>query len=106
MLTSSPPRSCGSGIEAKGIRKRGMSDIWKRCLRTFAFGWTALAGVAGWSSAEASSFQVLYAFQGGNDGAGPGGGLIMDQSGNLYGTTSRGGGTRSAGVIFKLAPSG
>src|SRR5260370_1379392 len=36
---------------------------------------------------------VLYAFAGGNDGAFPGGGLIKDSAGNLFGTTAWGGST-------------
>jgi uncharacterized repeat protein (TIGR03803 family) len=46
----------------------------------------------------------LYPFSGGNDGAYPIGGVISDQSGNLYGTTNStayGG----AGTIFELMPS-
>src|SRR5208337_3323994 len=35
--------------------------------------------------------KVLYTFQNGSDGASPVGGLIFDQSGNLYGTTALGG---------------
>jgi uncharacterized repeat protein (TIGR03803 family) len=35
---------------------------------------------------------ILYAFAGGNDGAVPAGGLIMDTAGNFYGTTAAGGG--------------
>jgi uncharacterized repeat protein (TIGR03803 family) len=46
---------------------------------------------------------VLYSFTGGNDGSEPYFGLIFDSSGNLYGTTSRGG-AKSAGVAFELSP--
>ena len=52
---------------------------------------------------------ILYAFQGGNDGAGPGGALVMDASGAIYGTTGLGGdGTcyNGCGTVFKLTPSG
>jgi uncharacterized repeat protein (TIGR03803 family) len=48
---------------------------------------------------------VLYNFQGGSDGGFPYGGVIFDQSGNLYGSTSEGGGTSCSygcGLIFKL----
>ena len=55
---------------------------------------------------------VLYRFQGGSDGESPRG-LIMDRAGNLYGTTSDGGGIRNCplydrecGVVFKLAANG
>ena len=46
---------------------------------------------------------VLYTFTGGNDGRKPYAGLIFDQAGNLYGTTS-GAGTYGHGVVFKLTP--
>ena len=51
---------------------------------------------------------VLYRFQGGNDGATPEAPLIADQSGNLYGVTSAGGGNcnnpdmTSCGAVFEL----
>ncbi len=47
---------------------------------------------------------VLYAFSGGNDGAIPYSGLILDQAGNLYGATSQGGtgGNGGNGLVFKL----
>jgi uncharacterized repeat protein (TIGR03803 family) len=54
---------------------------------------------------------VLYAFQGSSDGYQPGGNVVMDQSGDLYGTTA-GGGTYNAtctggcGTIFELRPDG
>ncbi len=51
---------------------------------------------------------VLYSFcpffPNCSDGAGPGGGLIADSSGNLYGLA--GGGTLGKGVVFKLTPGG
>jgi uncharacterized repeat protein (TIGR03803 family) len=53
---------------------------------------------------------VLYTFTGGSDGANPNGDLVMDESGNLYGTTSSGGDPScyraggGCGVLFKLTP--
>ncbi len=48
---------------------------------------------------------VLHTFEGGSDGANPWGGLVMDSSGNLYGTTENGG-KYSAGQIFKISAAG
>ena len=53
----------------------------------------------------AFSFQVLYSFVGGADGATPRAGVIADASGNLYGMTSSGG-TAAAGVIYTLGSTG
>src|SRR5690242_14411570 len=53
---------------------------------------------------------VLYAFTGGTDGGEPhGGGLVFDQQGNLFGTTSGGGtgvcpGFAGCGTVFELSP--
>jgi uncharacterized repeat protein (TIGR03803 family) len=57
-------------------------------------------------SAQAQTFTVLYAFQGPHfDGASPGGELIFDRLGNIYGTT-RSEGRGGAGTVFKLDSSG
>jgi uncharacterized repeat protein (TIGR03803 family) len=52
----------------------------------------------------------FYAFQGGSDGDGPYGDVIMDKAGNLYGTTLQGGGTGcdgdGCGTVFKITPDG
>jgi len=47
--------------------------------------------------------KVLHRFGKGDDGQTPDAGLILDASGNLYGTTSYGG-THGSGVVFELVP--
>jgi uncharacterized repeat protein (TIGR03803 family) len=48
---------------------------------------------------------VLWNFAGGTDGAYPRGGVVIDKQGNLYGTTSGGGGPGAGyGTVFKLKP--
>jgi uncharacterized repeat protein (TIGR03803 family) len=53
---------------------------------------------------------VLHAFVGGSDGATPFAGLMMDGSGNLFGTTLNGGGstncTSGCGTVFEIAEGG
>jgi uncharacterized repeat protein (TIGR03803 family) len=64
-------------------------------------------GSGGWRE------KVLYSFNGGKtvtgtDGYHPAGGLVMDATGNLYGTTFYGGiyeTTSNGGTVFKLTPS-
>jgi uncharacterized repeat protein (TIGR03803 family) len=46
---------------------------------------------------------ILYRFQGGNDGLFPIAGLLLDRMGNLYGGTS-GGGSGNGGTVFDLTP--
>jgi uncharacterized repeat protein (TIGR03803 family) len=49
---------------------------------------------------------VLYEFRGGSDGAYPGyGDLVWDQQGNIYGTTTAGGGS-NFGTVYELTPAG
>jgi len=49
---------------------------------------------------------ILYSFTGGQDGATPFAGLLLDPAGNLYGTTYAGGSSAGKGVVFKLDASG
>jgi uncharacterized repeat protein (TIGR03803 family) len=46
---------------------------------------------------------VIYAFNGGDDGSGPGARVTVDRSGNVYGMTPTGG-IYGAGTIYKLQP--
>ena len=69
-----------------------------------AVGLLTLAAAPGaWA---ASQYTTLFTFTvGHDDGIRPRGGLVFDQAGNLYGTTSRGG-AHGAGTVFKLTPNG
>jgi uncharacterized repeat protein (TIGR03803 family) len=56
-----------------------------------------------------TQFRVVYAFGGAKDGGAPDAGLVIDDSGNLYGTTDMGGRAchhRGCGTVFKIAPDG
>ncbi len=45
--------------------------------------------------------KILHVFTGGDDGASPDGGLVLDAKGTLYGTGGAGG-TQDSGVVFQL----
>jgi uncharacterized repeat protein (TIGR03803 family) len=71
------------------------------------YGTTGGGGTAGygvvWELGTSGQETVLYSFTGGSDGGDPFAGVIRDSAGNLYGTT-RDGGAKGAGVVFKLVP--
>jgi len=84
----------------------GTHFSWKRVGR----GVLLLAAVLGTlvtvaTSVRAQTLTTLYSFAGGTDGVWPEAGLVMDEQGNLYGTTV-GGGASGAGTVFELSPSG
>jgi uncharacterized repeat protein (TIGR03803 family) len=47
---------------------------------------------------------VMYNFTGGKDGFGPGGTVVFDSAGNLYGTTPDGGKCSACGVVYQISP--
>jgi uncharacterized repeat protein (TIGR03803 family) len=55
-------------------------------------------------AAQAQTFNVIYNFSGGQDGATPYAGLTMDKAGNFYGTTFSGG--KGLGTVYRLKRSG
>jgi uncharacterized repeat protein (TIGR03803 family) len=65
----------------------------------------AVLGVALMPLAQARTFTVLHAFRSSPDGAGPISGLVMDEAGNLYGTTIFGG-SSNGGTVFKVDTTG
>jgi uncharacterized repeat protein (TIGR03803 family) len=72
-------------------------------LRILTFAALACATLA---TAQASTYSVLHVFKKhGTDGRIPLSTLLLDRSGNLYGTTANGG-TAEAGTVFRIAPDG
>ena len=67
---------------------------------TTMYGGTAQAGVV-YKLDTAGHETVLYSFTGGIDGGNPSAGVIGDQAGNLYGTTTKGG-KYGGGVVYVL----
>lgn len=64
------------------------------------------------SGSVTAHFQTLYMFRGGRDGIGPNG-VVLDGTGNLYGTTAAGGepscplnGSPGCGVVFRVNATG
>jgi uncharacterized repeat protein (TIGR03803 family) len=55
--------------------------------------------------AHAEKFETLHEFTSGRDGHSPMAGVIADQSGNLYGTTAKGGAS-GAGTVFRVDKNG
>ena len=78
------------------------------------YGTTQLGGASGQGTIfglTASGTEALYSFTGGNDGGQPLGALLADRKGDLFGTTSSGGGECgfrcvSSGTVFELKQNG
>jgi len=66
---------------------------------------TGGAGLLGTKGRVEKGFSVLYSFQGSPDGATPFAGVVVDKSGNIFGTTFVDG-AYNAGTVFELTPSG
>ena len=59
--------------------------------------------------AQAQTFRVLHTFTGGADGRAPDSGVIVDESGTVYGVTAGGGSAQCSagcGTVFRLAKHG
>lgn len=92
----------GDGLEPSGTLTRDIAgNLYGATLwgGTFDFGTVFKVDTTGTAT-------VLHSFSAtGGDGAHPGGGLVRDRAGNLYGTTNSGG-SSYFGTVFKLDPSG
>jgi uncharacterized repeat protein (TIGR03803 family) len=116
----------GGGANGQGTIFRLSTDGTETTLYSFAAGDQTLGGVTrdkagnfygttfqGGANGYGSVFKLapngtetmLYSFTNGSDGRWPYAGVILDEAGNLYGTTYEGG-TGSYGTVFKLAPDG
>ena len=84
---------------------RILERSWRSLATTLAF--LSLLNLTAHSQAFGASESLLWSFSG-PDGTNPYGSLVMDTTGNFYGTTKRGGsvGFFGSGTVFKLtAPS-
>ena len=72
------------------------------------YGTTSAGGAAGLGTVfkidTSGTESVVHSFGGNPDGANPYAGLVMDKSGNLYGTTENGG--SGSGTVFKIDTAG
>lgn len=98
------------GDDGKTPESSLMADAAGNLYGTTMFGGAYGYGVAFKLDATGKE-TVLHAFTGGADGAYSVGGLILDEAGNLYGTTEEGGDLgcnvgHGCGIVFKLDPSG
>src|SRR5438552_6023024 len=70
----------------------------------------ACSAMAPLAAVAARSEIVLHRFTGGLDGASPYSAVVIDQLGNIFGTTEEGGGAckrkQGCGTVFKLDPKG
>jgi uncharacterized repeat protein (TIGR03803 family) len=85
---------------AAGHELRIMTVYWSTCrllLTALIVLLIPLSASAGWKE------KVLYRFKGTPDAAGPSAGVVFDTSGNLYGTTDKGG-HYLEGTVFRLSP--
>jgi uncharacterized repeat protein (TIGR03803 family) len=87
-----------------GVSVDGQGNLYGATATGGAYGWgvifrLALRANGGWAET------ILHSFSG-KDGMEPYAALIFDATGNLYGTTSQGGDSKSCGcgTVFKLSP--
>jgi uncharacterized repeat protein (TIGR03803 family) len=79
---------------------------------TTAFGGATLGEGVVFKLSPSGAFTLLHSFTGGKDGGQPNAGLVVDRSGNLYGTASFGGVSGcggyglGCGTVFKLTTDG
>jgi uncharacterized repeat protein (TIGR03803 family) len=87
-------------------------NMFQALIRTALLCALAAASAAQAQVAPDLTLSVLYTFTGLGDGGFPTAGLVRDDEGNLYGTTSTGGDLSACtsnpgcGVVFKLSPGG
>jgi len=78
----------------------------RRSVRSmFVLGMALALALATAPAAAGQTFHVIHSFSGTADGSIPNSTMILDQAGNLYGTTSYGGaqpGNAGSGIVFKL----
>jgi uncharacterized repeat protein (TIGR03803 family) len=106
--------ACGSGNGSTpygGLIADSAGNLYGTTIAGGGSGCGGFGCGAGFKLAPDGNETVLYAFRGGSDGAYPYSDLIADAAGNVYGTTSQGGGAgcqngEGCGTVFKVMPDG
>jgi len=102
-----PANACGE--QDKSCVSRTRAGFRKACTCVLACS-AALAVIFAADGALASGYSIVHNFAGSPDGSAPGAAMIMDSTGNLYGTTFEGGTgtncTRGCGTVFKISTKG
>jgi len=99
-------RSFGQGTDGRFPYGSLILDASGNLYGTASAGGSVAAGVVFELSPQSNGTwteTILHNFRGGSDGSLPQAGLIFDAAGNLYGTTTAGGG-HSAGTVFEMSP--
>ena len=78
----------------------------RACTAVRPFALLLVMAIAAILPAQAQTFSVIHNFTSGAEGWTPNAGVTIDAAGNLYGTTSSGGGNASCGAVFELKHSG
>ena len=102
----------GGGTDGKTPEGTPIFDTKGNLYATTAVGGLGFGTVVELSPSASGHWteKIIYNFTGGSDGSEPGGNLIFDAAGNLYGTAFGGGGTTTCttgcGTVFRLTPMG
>jgi uncharacterized repeat protein (TIGR03803 family) len=99
-------------MSSSGQHSIGQILHWRATVLRVAIVLVSAVIAARAAQAQTYAYSVLYRFQGNPDGAAPEAGLILDSSGNLYGTTTSGGKYQDCpegfgngcGTVFRLKP--
>jgi uncharacterized repeat protein (TIGR03803 family) len=101
LYTFCPNGNCTDGMSPNAVIRDKEGNLYG----TTTFGGGASNSGVVFKLDPTGAETVLYSFAGGADGANPFGGLIQDDAGNLYGTTSAGG-PSGQGTVFEVDPAG
>jgi uncharacterized repeat protein (TIGR03803 family) len=103
MNSSKPHTAINDRVRTSGFC---CNRFWKAAATpALALALFSVLALAAGQPAQAQTLTTLYSFTGGIDGANPGGGMVFDPQGNLYGVTGAGG-AHGNGTVFEITAAG
>jgi uncharacterized repeat protein (TIGR03803 family) len=94
--------SANGSNPSSGVIADAAGDLFGVTANGGAYGYGTVFEIAKTSTGYATAPTLLASFNNA-DGASPSGSLIADAAGNLFGTTSEGGGPGNYGIVFEIA---